>query len=134
MNTKDVKKTDLITVQDFPEQKMCKLRVKLLENQSLFENEFAFLIKKCAEMKNMHPNTSFTFGARDSDGYMFWINYLDLKRALFLEDLEVQSFMAETFKTFFATCPYHFKCTGLLNAGMIVDIIFRKNKFMNMPR
>ena len=135
-------KYELIDAQEYPEAKSVKYRVRLLEDQTILENDYANLIKECAKLKRTHANTAFTFGVRDSRGYLFWINYTDQRRALFLEDLEDKEFITKWFDMYRDTNGFNPEVTtnlienvtGLFLAGTVVEIILRNNKFMYMSR
>ena len=55
--------------------------------------EYANLIKEYAKMKRLYPNTVSTFRVKDSSGYLFWMKYKDIRRELFLEDLNDPEFI-----------------------------------------
>ena len=135
-------KYDIVSAQEYPDEKSFKFRIRLLEHQTILENDYADLTKECAKMKRLYPNTAFTFGVRDSRGYLFWMNYTDTRRALFLEDLDDPEFINKWFDMYRARETNAFNpevttnltknVTGVFKVGTIVEIIFRNNKFMYM--
>ena len=90
-------KYDIVSAQEFPEHKSFKFCIRLLEDQRILENDYANLIKECAKLKRTYANTTFTFGERDSRGCLFWMNYTDTRRALFLEELDNPEFINKWF-------------------------------------
>ena len=135
-------KYELVDVTEYPDNFAVKYRIRLVEKQTILENDYANLIKECAKMKRTYKNTAFTFGVRDSRGYLFWMNYTDNHRALFLEDLEDQEFINKWFDMYRDTNGFNpgvdtnliENVTGLFLAGTIVEVIFRNNQFMYMSR
>ena len=131
-------KYELVEVKEYPEAYTEKYRVRLLEDQSILENDYANLIKELAKLRRSYRNTAFTFGVRDSKGYLFWMNYTDQRRALFLEDLDDPEFINKWFDMYRDTNGLNpevttnliEKVTGVFLPGTIVEIIFRNNKFM----
>ena len=128
-------KYDIVSAQEYPDEKSFKFRIRLLEHQTILENDYADLTKECAKMKRLYPNTAFTFGVRDSRGYLFWMNYTDTRRALFLEDLDDPEFINKWFDMYRARETHAFNpevttnltknVTGVFKVGTIVEIIFR---------
>ena len=90
-------KYKLVDVKDYPDNYAVKYRIRLLEDQTILENDYANLIKEVAKLRRTYRNTAFTFGVRDSRGYLFWMNYTDQRRALFLEDLDDPEFINKWF-------------------------------------
>ena len=135
-------KYELVDVTEYPDDFAVKYRIRLVEEQTILENDYANLIKECAKMKRTYKNTAFTFGVRDSRGYLFWMNYTDSRRALFLEDLDDPEFINKWFDMYRDTNAFNPKVTtnlienvtGVFKVGTIVEIIFRNNKFMYMSR
>ena len=89
MNTSRMK-YEIVSAQEYNDHNAFKFCIRLLEasDQTILENDYANLIKECAKLRRTYANTAFTFGVQDSRGYLFWMNYTDQCRALFLEDLE----------------------------------------------
>jgi hypothetical protein len=141
MNAKGMK-YDIVSAQEYPDHNAFKFCIRLLEDQTILENDYANLIKECAKLRRTYANTAFTFGVRDSRGYLFWMNYTDQRRALFLEDLEDPEFINKWFDMYRDTnafCPEVTNnlienVTGLFLAGTIVEVILRNNNFMYMSR
>ena len=135
-------KYDIVEAQEYSEHNAFKFRIRLVEEQTILENDYANLIKECAKMKRTYKNTAFTFGVRDSRGYLFWMNYTDSRRALFLEDLDDPEFINKWFDMYRDTNAFNpgvdtnliENVTGLFLAGTVVEIIFRNNQFMYMSR
>ena len=90
-------KYDIVEAQGYPENNAFKFRIRLVEEQTILENDYANLIKECAKLKRTYANTAFTFGVRDSRGYLFWMNYTGNRRSLFLEDLDDPEFINKWF-------------------------------------
>ena len=113
-----------------------------MEEQTILENDSANIIDECVQIKRLYPNTAFTFGVKYSRGYLFWINYTDNQRALFLEDLDDPEFINKWFNMYRDTNELNPEVTtnlienvtGVFKVGTIVEIIFRNNKFMYMSR
>ena len=141
MNSKGTK-YELVDVQEYPDNYAVKYRIRLLEDQTILENDYANLIKEVAKLRRSYRNTAFTFGVRDSKGYLFWMNYTDQRRALFLEDLDDPEFINKWFDMYRDTNGFNPEVTtnlienvtGVFLAGTVVEIIFRNNKFMYMSR
>ena len=135
-------KYDIVEAQEYPEHNAFKFRIRLVEKQTILENDYANLIKECAKMKRTYKNTAFTFGVRDSRGYLFWMNYTDSRRALFLEDLDDPEFINKWFDMYRDTNGLNPEVTtnlienvtGVFLPGTIVEIILRNNQFMYMSR
>ena len=135
-------KYELVDVNDYPDNFAVKYRIRLLEDQTILENDYANLIKELAKLRRSYRNTAFTFGVRDSNGYLFWMNYTDGRRALFLEDLDDPEFINKWFDMYRDTNGLNpgvdtnliENVTGLFLAGTIVEVIFRNNNFMYMSR
>ena len=135
-------KYELVDVKDYPDNFAVKYRVRLLENQTILENDYANLIKELAKLRRSYRNTAFTFGVRDSNGCLFWMNYTDTQRALFLEDLDDPEFINKWFNMYRDTNGFNPEVTtnlienvtGVFLAGTIVEVIFRNNSFMYMSR
>ena len=135
-------KYELVDAQEYPEAKCVKYRVRLLEDQTILENDYANLIKEVAKLRRTYRNTAFTFGVRDSKGYLFWMNYTDKHRALFLEDLDDPEFINKWFDMYRDTNGLNPEVTtnlienvtGVFLADTIVEVIFRNNSFMYMSR
>ena len=135
-------KYEIISAQEYNDHNAFKFCIRLLEDQTILENDYANLIKECANMRRTFRNTAFTFGVRDSRGYLFWMNYTDQRRALFLEDLEDPEFITKWFDMYRDTNGFNPEVTtnlienvtGLFLAGTVVEIILRNNKFMYMSR
>ena len=141
MNANGIK-YELVDVKDYPEAYTVKYRVRLLEDQTILENDYANLIKEIAKLRRSYRNTAFTFGVRDSKGYLFWMNYTDGRRALFLEDLDDPEFINKWFDMYRDTNGLNPEVntnlienvTGVFLPGTIVEIILRNNQFMYMSR
>ena len=135
-------KYELVDVKEYPEAYTVKYRVRLLEDQTILENDYANLIKELAKLRRSYRNMAFTFGVKDSNGYLFWMNYTDGRRALFLEDLDDPEFINKWFDMYRDTNGFHPKdtmklienVTGVFLAGTIVEVILRNNNFMYMSR
>jgi hypothetical protein len=135
-------KYELVEAQEYPEAKSVKYRVRLLEDQTILENDYATLIKELAKLRRSYKNTAFTFGVKDSTGYLFWMNYTDQRRALFLEDLDDPEFINKWFDMYRdtnglnpeVTTNFIENVTGVFLAGTIVEVILRNNSFMYMSR
>ena len=135
-------KYDIVEAQEYPEHNAFKFRIRLLEEQTILENDYANLIKEWAKLKRLYPNTEFTFGVKVSRAYLFWMNYTDTRRALFLEDLDDPEFINKWFDMYRDTNGFHPQVTtnliknvtGVFLAGTVVEIILRNNKFMYMSR
>ena len=131
-------KYDIVSAQEYPDDKAYKFRIRLLEEQTILEKDYAGLIKECAKMNRLYPNMAFTFGVKDSRGYLFWMNYTDTRQALFLEDLDDLEFINKWFDMYRdtnrlnpeVTTNHIENVTGVFLPGTIVEIIFRNNKFM----
>ena len=70
-------KYELVDVKEYPDNYAVKYRIRLLEDQTILENDYANLIKELAKLRRSYRNMAFTFGVRDSKGYLFWMNYTD---------------------------------------------------------
>ena len=135
-------KYELVDVSDYPEAYTVKYRIRLLEDQTILENDYANLIKELAKLRRSYRNTAFTFGVKDSNGYLFWMNYTDGRRALFLEDLDDPEFINKWFDMYRDTNGFNPEVTtnlienvtGVFLPGTIVEIILRNNQFMYMSR
>ena len=135
-------KYELVDVKDYPDNFAVKYRIRLLEDQTILENDYANLIKELAKLRRAYKNTAFTFGVRDSSGCLFWMNYTDTQRALFLEDLDDPEFINKWFDMYRDTNGFNPEVTtnlienvtGVFLAGTIVEVIFRNNNFMYMSR
>ena len=135
-------KYELVDVKEYPDNFAVKYPVRLLEDQTILENDYANLIKEIAKLRRTYRNTAFTFGVRDSNGCLFWMNYTDQRRALFLEDLDDPEFINKWFDMYRDTNGFNPEVTtnlienvtGLFLAGTVVEIILRNNKFMYMSR
>ena len=135
-------KYELVDVKEYPDNFAVKYRVRLLEDQTILENDYANLIKEIAKLRRTYRNTAFTFGVRDSNGSLLWMNYTDQRRALFLEDLDDPEFINKWFDMYRDTNEFHAEVTtnlienvtGVFLAGTVVEIILRNNKFMYMLR
>ena len=136
------KKYEIVSAQEYNDHNAFKFCIRLLEDQTILENDCANLIKECAKLRRTYANTAFTFGVRDSRDYLFWMNYTDNRRALFLEDLEDPEFINKWFDMHRDTNGFNPEVTtnlienvtGLFLAGTIVKIKLRNNKFMYMSR
>ena len=106
MNAKGMK-YDIVSAQEYPDHNAFKFCIRLLEDQTILANDYANLIKECAKLKRTYANTAFTFGVRDSRGYLFWMNYTDNRRALFLEDLDDPEFINKWFDMYRDTNGFH---------------------------
>ena len=135
-------KYDIVEAKEYPEHNAFKFRIRLLEEQTILENDYANLIKEVAKLRRTYRNTAFTFGVRDSNGCLFWMNYTDTQRAIFLEDLDDPEFINKWFDMYRDTNGFNpgdttdliENVTGLFLAGTIVEVIFRNNNFMYMSR
>ena len=135
-------KYELVDVKEYPEAYTVKYRVRLLEDQTILENDYANLIKEIAKLRRTYRNMAFTFGVKDSNGYLFWMNYSDGRRALFLEDLDDPEFINKWFDMYRDTNAFSPEVTtnlienvtGVFLAGTIVEVILRNNNFMYMSR
>ena len=136
------KKYEIVSAQEYNDHNAIKFCIRLLEDQTILENDYANLIKECVKLRRTYANTAFTFGVRDSRGYLFWMNYTDQRRALFLEDLEDPEFITKWFVMYRDTNGFNPEVTtnlienvmGVFLAGTIVEVIFRNNNFMYMSR
>ena len=139
MNARGMK-YELVDVKDYPDNFAVKYCIRLLEDQTILENDYANLIKEVAKLRRSYRNTAFTFGVKDSRGYLFYMNYTDTRRALFLEDLDDPEFINKWFDMYRETNAFNPEVTtnliknvtGVFKVGTIVEIIFRNNKFMYM--
>ena len=61
-------KYDIVSAQEYPEHNAFKFCIRLVEKQTILENDNANLIKECAKMKRTNANTAFAFGVRDFRG------------------------------------------------------------------
>ena len=135
-------KYELVDVKEYPDNYAVKYRIRLVEEQTILENDYANLIKEVAKLRRSYRNTAFTFGVRDSRGYLFWMNYTDQRRALFLEDLDDPEFINKWFDMYRDTNGLNPEVTtnlienvtGVFLAGTVVEIILRNNQFMYMSR
>ena len=135
-------KYEIVSAQEYNDHNVSKFCIRLLENQTILENDYVNLIKECAKLKRTYANTAFTIGVKDSRGYLFWMNYMDQRRAFFLEDLDDPESMNKWFNMYRDTNGFNAEVntnlienvTGLFLAGTVVEIRFRNNKFMYMSR
>ena len=131
-------KYEIVSAQEYPIDQAFKFCIRLLEDQTILENDYANLIKECAKLKRTYKYTAFMFGVRDSKGYLFWMNYTDQRRALFLEDLDDPEFINKWFDMYRETKGFNPEVntnlienvTGVFLVGTVVEIILRNNKFM----
>ena len=135
-------KYEIVSAQEYPIDQAFKFCIRLLEDQTILENDYANLIKEIAKLRRTYRNTAFTFGVRDSRGYLFWMNYTDQRRALFLEDLDDPEFINKWFDMYRDTNGLNPEVTtnlienvtGVVLAGTVVEIILRNNNVMYMSR
>ena len=135
-------KYELVDVKEYPDNYAVKYRIRLVEEQTILENDYANLIKEVAKLRRSYRNTAFTFGVKDSRGYLFYMNYTDTQRALFLEDLDDPEFINKWFDMYRDTNGLNPEVTtnlienvtGVFLPGTIVEIILRNNQFMYMSR
>ena len=135
-------KYEIVSAQEYNDHNAFRFCIRLLENQTILENDYANLIKECAKLKRTYANTAFTIGVKDSRGYLFWMNYMDQRRAFFLEDLDDPESMNKWFNMYRDTNGFNPELntnlienvTCLFLTGTVVQIIFRNNKSMYMSR